>query len=135
MNQNCTFEKPDKDNCLTILKKRNVYIKKDKTFGYGFVAGSENPVIVRFITEGGPSFGILQPGDEILSINGQDVKQAPREDVIEIIRSLESIHVVVSQPASDMTSTLMSQTKKANIRLKSNKVRFAQSISVEVFIA
>lgn len=131
MNQKCTFEKPDKENCLASLKERNVYLKKDKSVGYGFVAGSENPVIVRFITEGGPSFGILQPGDEILSINGKDVKQAPREDVIEIIRSLESIHMVVSQPVS----TLLSQNKKANIRLKSNKVRFAQSISVEVFIA
>lgn len=132
LNQKCTFEKPVKGNCLIKSKQRSVYIEKDRTFGYGFVAGSENPVIVRFITEDGPSFGILEPGDEILSINGKDVKQAPREDVIEIIRSLESIQMVVSQPAPDMTSTLLS--KKANMRSKSNKVRFAQSISVEVFI-
>ncbi|KAL5290142.1 FRMPD3 family protein [Megaselia abdita] len=39
--------------------------------------------------------------------------------------------MVVSQPAPDMTSTLLSQTKKANMRTKLNKVRFAQSISVE----
>jgi hypothetical protein len=25
--------------------------------GFGFVAGSEKPVIVRFVTEGGPSVG------------------------------------------------------------------------------
>lgn len=119
---------------MTRSKLRSVYIEKDKTVGYGFVAGSEYPVIVRFITEDGPSFGILEPGDQILSINGKDVKQAPREDVIEIIRSLDSIQLVVSQPAPDMTSTLLSQSKKANMRSKSNKVRFAQSISVEVFI-
>jgi hypothetical protein len=30
--------------------------------GFGFVAGSEKPVIVRFVTEGGPSVGKVSQG-------------------------------------------------------------------------
>lgn len=30
-------------------------MERSSTLGFGFVAGSEKPVIVRFVTEGGPS--------------------------------------------------------------------------------
>lgn len=32
-------------------------LQRSPTLGFGFVAGSEKPVIVRFVTEGGPSVG------------------------------------------------------------------------------
>jgi hypothetical protein len=32
-------------------------LQRSPTLGFGFVAGSERPVIVRFVTEGGPSVG------------------------------------------------------------------------------
>lgn len=34
---------------------RLVVLTRSATMGFGFVAGSERPVIVRFVTEGGPS--------------------------------------------------------------------------------
>lgn len=34
---------------------RLVVLTRSSTMGFGFVAGSERPVIVRFVTEGGPS--------------------------------------------------------------------------------
>lgn len=34
---------------------RLVVLNRSPTMGFGFVAGSERPVIVRFVTEGGPS--------------------------------------------------------------------------------
>ena len=35
---------------------------------------------------GGPSEEKLLPGDQIVQINGEDVKKAPREYVIELVR-------------------------------------------------
>lgn len=34
---------------------RTVILERSPALGFGFVAGSEKPVIVRFVTEGGPS--------------------------------------------------------------------------------
>lgn len=34
---------------------RTVTLERSQALGFGFVAGSERPVIVRFVTEGGPS--------------------------------------------------------------------------------
>ena len=33
----------------------------------------------RFVTSGGPSVNKLMPGDQILAIDGEDVKGAPRQ--------------------------------------------------------
>lgn len=38
-----------------IPEPRNVTLERSQALGFGFVAGSEKPVIVRFVTEGGPS--------------------------------------------------------------------------------
>ena len=35
---------------------------------------------------GGPSVDKLLPGDQIVKINGEDVKKSPREYVIELVR-------------------------------------------------
>ncbi len=37
---------------------------------------------------GGPSEEKLLPGDQIVQVNGEDVKKAPREHVIELVRSV-----------------------------------------------
>ncbi len=39
-----------------------------------------------FCVSGGPSEDKLLPGDQIVQINGEDVKKAPRECVIELVR-------------------------------------------------
>ena len=36
---------------------RCIILERHPTMGFGFVAGSEKPVIVRFVTEGSPSVG------------------------------------------------------------------------------
>ncbi len=56
----------------------------------------------RFVTEGGPSVDKLLPGDQIWRINGEDVKNAPRDHVIQLVRSCkETVHLAVCQPPLD----------------------------------
>ena len=42
------------------------------------------------------------PGDQILAINGEDVKAAPRDHVIQLVRQCrDSVELVVCQPPLD----------------------------------
>lgn len=57
------------------------------------------------MTEGGPSVDLLQPGDQILAVNGEDVKNAPRDHVIKLVRACkEVVHLTVCQPPLDSVS-------------------------------
>lgn len=59
-------------------------------------------ILDRFVTEGGPSVDKLLPGDQIWRINGEDVKNAPRDHVIQLVRSCkETVHLAVCQPPLD----------------------------------
>ncbi|KAL3880268.1 hypothetical protein ACJMK2_032517 [Sinanodonta woodiana] len=113
-------------------KPREVELLRDPIKGFGFVAGSEKPVIVRFVTEGGPSVGLLLPGDQLLKINGQDIKKAPREYVIDLVRSCKSsITLTVCQPYSDNSarkSALLTAAKKAKLKSNPSRVRFAEPV-------
>lgn len=64
---------------------RQVTIKRHQTQGFGFIAGSQRPVIVRSVSADGPSFGKLLPGDQILAINEELVSDSPRERVIDLM--------------------------------------------------
>lgn len=132
LNRKCSYDYPRKCDILSTSTHRKVVIKKDPNIGFGFVIGSENPVIVRFITIDGPSYQKLHYDDQILTVNGVDVQQAPREKVIGLIRSSDIVELIVSQPNDDKKSTLLSPSKKTKYKTKLNKVRFAQSIIVEV---
>ncbi|MGH0157235.1 UNVERIFIED_CONTAM: hypothetical protein FKN15_033639 [Acipenser sinensis] len=65
---------------------RKVDMRRDPVLGFGFVAGSEKPVVVRSVTPGGPSEGRLVPGDQIIMINDEPVSTAARERVIDLVR-------------------------------------------------
>lgn len=66
------------------------------------------PPYGRFVTEGGPSEEKLLPGDQILMINGEDVKKAPRDHVIQLVRSCkERVQLTVTQPPLDNVSCLL----------------------------
>lgn len=111
-------------------------LQRSPSLGFGFVAGSERPVIVRFVTEGGPSIGKLQPGDQILAVNGEDVKDAPRDHVIQLVRACETqVSLLVCQPMAHCVmpgrkSTLLSAGKRAKLRSRPSRVRFAESVCV-----
>ncbi|XP_077584071.1 FERM and PDZ domain-containing protein 4 isoform X2 [Stigmatopora nigra] len=110
---------------------RKVEMRRDPVLGFGFVAGSEKPVVVRSVTPGGPSEGKLIPGDEIIMINDEPVGSAPRERVIDLVRSCkESILLTVVQPYPSPKSAFISAAKKAKLRTNPVKVRFAEEVII-----
>ncbi|EDV91335.1 GH14593 [Drosophila grimshawi] len=137
LNKTTTYEPPE---CIRWdehpPEPRLVQLQRSSSLGFGFVAGSERPVIVRFVTEGGPSIGKLQPGDQILAVNGEDVKDAPRDHVIQLVRACEAqVSLLVCQPMAHCImpgrkSTLLSAGKRAKLRSRPSRVRFAESVCV-----
>ncbi|EDW13831.2 uncharacterized protein LOC6572228 [Drosophila mojavensis] len=137
LNKTTTYEAPE---CIRWdehpPEPRLVQLQRSASLGFGFVAGSERPVIVRFVTEGGPSIGKLQPGDQILAVNGEDVKDAPRDHVIQLVRACETqVSLLVCQPMAHCVlpgrkSTLLSAGKRAKLRTRPSRVRFAESVCV-----
>ncbi|XP_048095862.1 FERM and PDZ domain-containing protein 4 isoform X1 [Alosa alosa] len=110
---------------------RKVEMRRDPVLGFGFVAGSEKPVVVRSVTPGGPSEGKLIPGDEIVMINDEAVSAAPRERVIDLVRSCkESIVLTVVQPYPSPKSAFISAAKKAKLKSNPVKVRFAEEVII-----
>nr|XP_023410996.1 FERM and PDZ domain-containing protein 4-like [Loxodonta africana] len=87
MTQAIPFDDPRLESCQIIPPApRKVEMRRDPVLGFGFVAGSEKPVVVRSVTPGGPSEGKLIPGDQIVMINDEPVSAAPRERVIDLVR-------------------------------------------------
>uniref|UniRef100_T1IQD7 PDZ domain-containing protein n=1 Tax=Strigamia maritima TaxID=126957 RepID=T1IQD7_STRMM len=105
VNKTTTYEDPRKEVVEAPPQPREVDLHRDPDLGFGFVAGSEKPVVVRFVTDGGPSVDKLLPGDQILKINGEEVRRAPREHVIELVRSCKhSVRLTVCQPHTSNVS-------------------------------
>lgn len=53
MTQSATFEDPRIESCqITPPAPRKVEMRRDPVLGFGFVAGSEKPVVVRSVTPG-----------------------------------------------------------------------------------
>lgn len=74
-------------------------LRRSHHLGYGFIAGSELPTLVKNIEPNGPSFKRLLPGDVIMAVNGIDVEHAPREQIIKMIQmSHDEIEIKVRQP-------------------------------------
>lgn len=79
----------------------------------------------------------LQPNDQILAVNGEDVKDAPRDHVIQLVRACETqVNLLVCQPemlpcSPGRKSTLLSAARKEKLRNKRpSRVRFAESVCV-----
>ncbi|XP_063793050.1 FERM and PDZ domain-containing protein 3 isoform X2 [Pseudophryne corroboree] len=88
---------------LTPQSVRQVIVLRHPGVGFGFVAGSARPVVVRSVISGGPSENKLLSGDQILAINDEDVSDASRERFIELVRNAkESITLTVLHPHQDM---------------------------------
>ncbi|XP_029021934.1 FERM and PDZ domain-containing protein 3 isoform X2 [Betta splendens] len=116
---------------LSPASARQVTIQRHPTQGFGFIAGSQRPVIVRSVSADGPSLGKLLPGDQILAINEETVSDAPRERVIDLVRRCkDTIVLTVLQPHQSPKSAFISAAKKARLRTNPPKVRFSEQVSI-----
>ncbi|XP_019725638.1 FERM and PDZ domain-containing protein 3 isoform X5 [Hippocampus comes] len=116
---------------LSPATARQVTIQRHPAQGFGFIAGSQRPVIVRSVSADGPSFGKLLPGDQILAINEETVSDAPRERVIDLVRRCkDTIVLTVLQPHQSPKSAFISAAKKARLRSNPPKVRFSEQVSI-----
>ncbi|NXM69795.1 FRPD3 protein, partial [Serilophus lunatus] len=110
---------------------RQVTVQRHPLYGFGFVAGSERPVVVRSVAAGGPSEDKLLPGDQILAINDEDVSEAPRERFIELVRKAKDfIILTVLHTHQSPKSAFISAAKKAKLRSNPAKVRFSEQVTV-----
>ncbi|KAL9837461.1 FERM and PDZ domain-containing protein 3-like [Geothlypis trichas] len=110
---------------------RQVTVQRHPLLGFGFVAGSERPVVVRSVAAGGPSEDKLLPGDQILAINDEDVSEAPRERFIELVRKAKDfIILTVLHTHQSPKSAFISAAKKAKLRSNPAKVRFSEQVTV-----
>ncbi|XP_054025389.1 FERM and PDZ domain-containing protein 3 isoform X1 [Dryobates pubescens] len=110
---------------------RQVTVQRHPRLGFGFVAGSERPVVVRSVAAGGPSEDKLLPGDQILAINDEDVSEAPRERFIELVRKAKDfIILTVLHTHQSPKSAFISAAKKAKLRSNPVKVRFSEQVTV-----
>ncbi|KFP01577.1 FERM and PDZ domain-containing protein 4, partial [Calypte anna] len=130
MTQSATFEDPRIESCqITPPAPRKVEMRRDPVLGFGFVAGSEKPVVVRSVT---PGFGFVAGSEKPVVVRSvTPVSTAPMERVIDLVRSCkESILLTVVQPYPSPKSAFISAAKKA--RLKSNpvKVRFSEEVII-----
>lgn len=56
LNKTSTYEAPEYTRSDDKPPEpRKITLQRSPSLGFGFVAGSEKPVIVRFVTDGGPS--------------------------------------------------------------------------------
>ncbi|XP_063381740.1 uncharacterized protein LOC134668152 [Cydia fagiglandana] len=135
VNKTTTYVSPEGCSCESPPAPRDVTLERDPELGFGFVAGSERPVLVRFVTDNSPSVGKLEPGDQILCVNGADVSAAAREHVIAAVRACaERVTLRVCQPARAgnpvRRSALLSHAKRARLRARPPRVRFADSVQL-----
>lgn len=81
---------------FTDATPRTYIIRRSTHLGYGFVAGSEGPTLVKAVEPNGPSARKLQQGDEILAVNGINVENATKEQIITMIsKSPDEIEIKV----------------------------------------
>ncbi|XP_040262220.1 FERM and PDZ domain-containing protein 3 [Bufo bufo] len=116
---------------LTPQSVRKVNIFRNPGVGFGFVAGSARPVVVRSVISGGPSENKLLSGDQILAINDEDVSEASRERFIELVRNAkDSITLTVLHPHQSPKSAFISAAKKEKLRSNPGRVRFSELVTV-----
>ncbi|EDO40439.1 predicted protein [Nematostella vectensis] len=124
-------------------RTRKIILNRDSSIGFGFVAGSERPVVIRSVITGGPSHGKLFANDQILRVNGEDVSDVTQTQVINLIKSCTGdleLHVIASEDLQDAKnqnqrrSSLMSRATRERRRSAPVNVRFADDISLVQYI-
>ncbi|KAF1762992.1 hypothetical protein GCK72_011257 [Caenorhabditis remanei] len=100
--------------------KRSVSIRRGKDIGFGFVAAGQLPTIIQFVSPEGPSDGLLFANDQILEVNGADMQNESKDNVVNAVRATkEELQITVQQ---------LPQRPKSS--RKNCKVRFTDRVLV-----
>ncbi|CCD72288.1 FERM and PDZ domain-containing protein 4 [Caenorhabditis elegans] len=100
--------------------KRTVSIRRGKDIGFGFVAAGQLPTIIQFVSPEGPSDGLLYANDQILEVNGLDMQNETKDNVVNAVRAAkEELQITVQQ---------LPQRPKSS--RKNCKVRFTDRVLV-----
>ncbi|EGT46276.1 CBN-FRM-8 protein [Caenorhabditis brenneri] len=100
--------------------KRTVSIRRGKDIGFGFVAAGQLPTIIQFVSPEGPSDGLLFANDQILEVNGADMQNESKDNVVNAVRATkEELVIAVQQLPQRPKSTR-----------KNCKVRFTDRVLV-----
>ncbi|VDO89283.1 unnamed protein product [Heligmosomoides polygyrus] len=100
--------------------QRTVKIRRHSDIGFGFVAAGQHPTVIQFVSAEGPSDGLLYANDQILAVNGQDVRQETKDNVVALVRAAnDELELVVEQ--------LPSRPRSAR---RSCRVRFTDRVLV-----
>ena len=100
---------------------RTYEIHRHPSIGFGFVAASQHPVIIQFVTLGGPSDGKLMANDQIIEVNGVDVSDQGKDEVVAMIRGSESPLI--------LTVSQVPHKKKPN-KKRNCRVRFEDKVII-----
>ncbi|XP_053212799.1 FERM and PDZ domain-containing protein 4-like isoform X2 [Panonychus citri] len=131
INKTTTYEDPRKVDHYEPPEPREVELVKEPESDFGFILGSENPVVIRSVREKGPGEGKLLAEDKVLKVNGVDVSELPRDQVMDMISAGDSVKLTVCQPNSSRSSAILTAAKKA--KAHSSRVRFADGITIKGF--
>uniref|UniRef100_A0AC35TYD4 PDZ domain-containing protein n=1 Tax=Rhabditophanes sp. KR3021 TaxID=114890 RepID=A0AC35TYD4_9BILA len=99
---------------------RTVSVVRDNEIGFGFVAASQMPVIIQYVTPAGPSDGKLMANDQICFVNDLDVRELTKEEVVTMIRN---------EP-HQITLTVQQLTQRPRSSRRNLRVRFTDKIHV-----
>ncbi|CAJ0578954.1 unnamed protein product, partial [Mesorhabditis spiculigera] len=100
-----------------LAEARKVTVRRDPVKGFGFVAAGQHPTVIQFVSPGGPSDGKLYAQDEILEVEGVDVSNEPKDEVVNRVRA-----------ASDSITLTVQQCKPSPRR--QCRVRFTDSVQI-----
>uniref|UniRef100_A0AC34R2Z8 Uncharacterized protein n=1 Tax=Panagrolaimus sp. JU765 TaxID=591449 RepID=A0AC34R2Z8_9BILA len=100
---------------------RTYEIHRHPNIGFGFVAASQHPVIIQFVTIGGPSDGKLMANDQIIEVNGLDVSGHGKDEVVNLIRG---------SPSPLVMTVAQLPTKKKPSKKKNYRVRFEDKVTI-----
>lgn len=99
---------------------------------FGFVAGGQKPMTVLTVDEGGPSEGLLLPGDQIVEVNGLDTTNLGPSTVFDLLRNTGgTLRLTVRQPPQpgSTRSILRSCSDEAKkLKKSSSRVRFSEAV-------
>ncbi|CAD6185706.1 unnamed protein product [Caenorhabditis auriculariae] len=100
--------------------QRTVIVNRRKDIGFGFVAAGQLPTIIQFVSPEGPSDGLLYANDQIIEVNGLNVLNETKDNIVNAVRAADE----------ELTITVEQIPQRNRTPRKNCKVRFTDRVLV-----